>query len=144
MQIRRANFDDEAALLDLIKDHQSPAFSWPRDQFISEFQTTQTWVLLKGDQIEAFICVRDAVDAWELSVLATRQNSVGQGYMKTLLNAVISEYGSQRQLWLEVHEQNLAARKLYEKCGFESQGRRPVYYRDGAAAILYTRPQGKV
>jgi ribosomal-protein-alanine N-acetyltransferase len=144
VQIRRAHFDDEASLLDLIADHQTAAFYWPQDQFLSEFQTAQTWVLTVENRIEAFVCVRDAADAWELSVLATRKNCEGQGHMKTLLRAIISEYGHQRQLWLEVHEKNGAARKLYEKCGFESQGRRPSYYRDGAAAILYTRPLGKV
>jgi ribosomal-protein-alanine N-acetyltransferase len=143
-QIRRAVFTDEAALLELIAPHQSPAFHWPKDQFMSEFQSAETWILTDkisgSERIEAFICVRDAVQAWELSVLATRKESQGRGFMKALLQAVISEYGNQRQLWLEVHEHNLAARKLYEKCGFEPQGKRSAYYRDGASALLYTRP----
>ena len=41
---------------------------------------------------------------------------------------------------LEVREANLAARRLYEKCGFRVEGRRRGYYRDPAEdAILYRR-----
>lgn len=141
VQIRRALFSDENALLDLIAPLQSPSFHWPMDQFLSEFQSSQTWVLTENDKLEAFICVRDAGEAWELSVLATRKSSQTKGHMQALLKAVIEQYNRERQLWLEVHEKNLSARKLYEKYGFESQGSRPTYYRDGAAAILYTKPQ---
>jgi ribosomal-protein-alanine N-acetyltransferase len=142
-QIRRATFADEAQLLDLLKPLQSPSFHWPPDNFLSEFQACETWVLAAEGRLEAFICVRDAVDAWELSVLATRELAQGKGHMSILLKAVIERYNRERQLWLEVHENNTSARKLYEKCGFESQGQRPSYYRDGAAAILYTRAVGK-
>jgi|SRR6185312_6892770 len=140
--IRRATFADETELLDLLIPLQSSSFHWPANHFLSEFQACETWVLLIEDKIEAFICVRDAVDAWELSVLATKSSSQFKGHMTKLLKAVIEQYNRERQLWLEVHENNTSARKLYEKCGFESQGRRPSYYRDGAAAILYTKAAG--
>ena len=142
-QIRRATFADEVQLLELLRPLQSPSFHWPADNFLSEFQACETWVLATEELIEAFICVRDAVDAWELSVLGTRDSSQGKCRMSALLKAVIERYNCERQLWLEVHENNTSARKLYEKCGFESQGQRLSYYRDGAAAILYTRALGK-
>jgi ribosomal-protein-alanine N-acetyltransferase len=141
LEIRRATFADEDALLELIAPLQSAEFSWPRESFLSEFQTAHTWVLEIRQRIEAFVCVRDAGEAWELSVLATRQSEQGKGFMKTLLQRLISQYNHQRQLWLEVHEKNVAAQKLYEKCGFECQGTRLAYYRDGGAALLYTKPK---
>lgn len=47
--------------------------------------------------------------------------------------------GSQRrEIWIEVHENNHPARSLYEKLGFLQVGKRPRYYSDGGAGILYS------
>ena len=43
-------------------------------------------------------------------------------------------------MFLEVRESNIAARKLYEKAGFEPTGRRKSYYTDPLEdALLYRR-----
>ena len=46
-----------------------------------------------------------------------------------------------RSLFLEVAQDNLAARKLYQRAGFRDVGRREAYYadRDGAAALILRR-----
>jgi ribosomal protein S18 acetylase RimI-like enzyme len=41
---------------------------------------------------------------------------------------------------LEVREDNARAISLYEKCGYRRFGRKPGYYADGAAALLYEKP----
>ncbi len=44
------------------------------------------------------------------------------------------------ELRLEVREDNARAINLYEKSGYRRFGRKPDYYADGAAALLYQTP----
>ncbi len=44
------------------------------------------------------------------------------------------------ELRLEVREDNARAISLYEKSGYRRFGRKPDYYADGAAALLYQKP----
>ena len=41
--------------------------------------------------------------------------------------------------WLEVREDNLPAIRLYESTGYAAVGRRPRYYADGCAALLFRK-----
>jgi ribosomal-protein-alanine N-acetyltransferase len=45
-----------------------------------------------------------------------------------------------RELRLEVREDNARAIGLYERSGYRRSGRKPDYYADGAAALLYQKP----
>lgn len=87
--------------------------------------------------IHAFVIYQDTGEALDISVLATDPSVQKQGRMKELLKTLLDSKEGDRKVWLEVHEQNLAARNLYEKLGFTVQGRRTKYYRDGSDAILY-------
>jgi ribosomal-protein-alanine N-acetyltransferase len=140
--VRKATDRDLPDLLQLIKPFRSPAFNWSEELFRSEFSNVQTWVLEKDHQdIVAFACLRDAVDAWEISILATHQDYHGQGCMQALLEDLVRKFGGERHFWLEVHEKNVAAQKLYEKMGFQHDGHRGGYYSDGSSALLYSLPK---
>ncbi len=141
--VRLAKPQDLPELLKLIEPYFSPAFNWDETLFTSEFAHEQTWVLEEDSQIKAFACLRDAVEAWELSVLASHSSHREQGWMSLLLRDLIQRYSKQRHFWLEVHEKNLAAQKLYEKLGFQHDGNRGGYYRDGSSALLYSFPKKK-
>lgn len=141
--IRRSRPEDLAEILDLIHPFLSPAFHWPEEIFRSEFASAQTFVLEEDHEIRAMACLRDAVDAWEISVVATRQGFQGRGLADQLLTWLIQRFGGERQFWLEVHEKNLAAQKLYQKLGFRQDGRRGGYYRDGSSALLLSLPSRK-
>ncbi|MES2962492.1 MAG: GNAT family N-acetyltransferase [Bdellovibrionota bacterium] len=98
------------------------------------------WVLELEDAaqpIMAFIFVWDIGSAWEISFLATDPAARGQGLMRRLIEYVKSIRPADKPLWLEVHEKNEPARKLYEKAGFNEVGRRAEYYSDGGTAVLY-------
>lgn len=140
-QIREAEKQDLSQLLEIIAPFYSPGFNWSPELFRTEFHGTKTWVLEKNGQILAFACLRDAVDAWEISVLATRKENHGQGHMETLLKDLIQRLNKERHLWLEVHQNNIPAQKLYEKMGFQQDGTRGGYYKDGSEARLYSRPK---
>jgi ribosomal-protein-alanine N-acetyltransferase len=100
-------------------------------------------------RVEAFVLFRDVGVAWEISFLAVAPELRGQGRMRTLL-LLLQERLQERlretprqqpqglAIWLEVHEANGPALNLYAKVGFREVGRRPRYYSDGGAAILFS------
>ncbi len=66
-----------------------------------------------------------------------RSRGVGTALLRYLLQALKKE-GAER-VFLEVREQNLAARRLYEAVGFARAGRRKGFYKDPPEdALLYT------
>lgn len=140
-QIRLATASDLSQILDILPPYRSPGFNWDENIFRAEFSQTHTWVIEESGKIRAFLCLRDAIEAWEVSVLATRWDSRGQGFMMRLFESLIERYNKERHFWLEVHENNISAQKLYEKLGFRAEGHRGGYYSDGSAAILYTLPK---
>jgi ribosomal-protein-alanine N-acetyltransferase len=84
-----------------------------------------------GDPVQSFCIVRCSdVDA-ELLTIATASQVRGQGLAAQILQRVRDALCERqlRQIFLEVAEDNLVARRLYERLGFRMIGRRPAYYR---------------
>lgn len=65
----------------------------------------------------------------------------GQGFAATLLADAerAARRRGLRRLGLEVREDNGAATRLYERCGYVFAGRTEHYYADGAAARRYEK-----
>lgn len=61
----------------------------------------------------------------------------GQGIGAKLTRAILEAFQSRgtQLVFLEVREGNIAARHLYENCGFTEVGRRVNYYSNGETAI---------
>ena len=123
------------------RNHEYPIGGfWSEQQLESVLATGHGQALLlepESGVIQAFVIYQDTGEAWDISVLATCPSVQKKGRMQELLKAVLENKTSDRKIWLEVHEHNMAARNLYEKLGFTVQGRRAKYYRDGSDAILY-------
>lgn len=127
-------------LIESIHENQGlqASFYWPKDLLGAEMATAEAVGIFQDDTLVGFILYRDLPNAWEISLVASDPQFRRQGYMEKLLAHLIAAKGQGKELWLEVHEENVPAQKLYEKLGFKEVGRRPRYYNDGATAILYS------
>lgn len=137
-KIRSFEISDEAQIQALAKPLVSVAFNWSEENLHKELIQAKTWVLEEEGEIKAFICLRDLFQAWDLTIVATLKTAHRQGYMRELMNFIIAKYAVDRQLWLEVHQDNFGAQKFYQAVGFKHSGTRGGYYSDGSAALLYT------
>lgn len=136
--IRPFHENDIEELQKLVAPLFSIAFYWDPVALNRELSAATTWVLESQGQIASFICMRDLGQAWDLTLVASRLEFQRKGFMEKLMNFVISKYAGQRQLWLEVHQDNFTAQKFYQKMGFIHTGTRGGYYKDGSAALLFT------
>ena len=87
---------------------------------------------------DGFILIRVVADEAEILTLAVRPKARGrgQGGRLTREGVVAAAAAGARRLFLEVAEDNVAARALYRQTGFEVVGRRPRYYvRPGTSPV---------
>lgn len=108
-----------------IKDHASKSHIW-RDGADPEAP------------IKGLVLISEAHPVWEILYLVTHPMWRGQNIMVDLLTEVLAASPREGQIWLEVHQANLAAIQLYQKVGFQRVGKRPKYYRDGGDAYLFS------
>ena len=143
--IRALQPSDFSAVQALIKDIHAeqgllPEFYWPADMVDEEWERARVFGFFGAEGLRAVILYREIPHVWEISLLATAPSAKRQGVMQLLLQHFLDARGRDRDVWLEVHEKNLAAQKLYEKLGFRRTGRRGQYYQDRGTAYLYSYP----
>lgn len=79
---------------------------------------------------DGFVLMRVVADEAEILTLAVRPEARRGGIGRQLIAdgcAGVAAHGAER-VFLEVAEDNAAARALYERAGFVEAGRRPRYY----------------
>lgn len=96
----------------------------------------------EGNDLLGYVWARFVLDEGDIGNVAVAPDSRRRGIGAALLKALFAE--SERRgaavLQLEVRESNLAARRLYEKNGFEIVGKRKNYYEKPAEdAILMSK-----
>jgi [ribosomal protein S18]-alanine N-acetyltransferase len=133
MQIRPATLADAPALMGLERTAVTTAH-WSEQRYLDLFSSAATprIALVIEDQslLEGFLIARASTDEWEIENLVVAASARRRGCGTQLLGEffrVARQHGA-RMLFLEVRESNLAARRLYEKCGFVETGRRRGYY----------------
>ena len=92
------------------------------------------------------ILARTIMDEAEILTLAVIPEAQRKGLGRALLQAAVHRAAAldARAMFLEVAEENTAARALYARCGFAEVGRRKRYYANGDDALVMrvalTRP----
>jgi ribosomal-protein-alanine N-acetyltransferase len=143
MPVRRIEKRDITQILSWLPQLHGASFNWDEERLESELSYAETWVLEEEVKIQAFVCERLLPEAIEWTALATAPDRQKKGCMQTLLNERLTclraAKESPRQVWLEVHENNAGALKLYRNLGFVQTGSRAKYYRDGGTALLFLK-----
>jgi ribosomal-protein-alanine N-acetyltransferase len=107
---------------------------WPEQTYRTAFQPgapeRYLWVIEEGGQLQAFLIARFSAAECELENLVVANQHRRRGLASELLQALIAIARKRKleRVLLEVRESNQAARALYEKAGFEENGRRKTYY----------------
>ena len=112
-------------------------FSWSCEELDQHiFKEFKPWRALSVDgEVIALVLFSQMDDLIEIHYLETKPECLRQGWMGKLLKALFLEF-STHQIWLDVHESNEAAFKMYSSLGFAVSGRREKYYKDGGGAVL--------
>ena len=96
----------------------------------------------EGEVLLGCVWARFVLDEGEIGNIAVAPEHRRRGVGEALLTALCAEAERRKAtaLLLEVRESNLAARRLYEKTGFETVGKRKNYYEKPVEnAILMTK-----
>jgi ribosomal-protein-alanine N-acetyltransferase len=141
MSVRPMRWWDVQACAELERELFEHA-PWSTEQFWSELahvpDTRWFAVHEDADGIDGYVCLAAVPPEGDVQTIAVAPRSQGQGLGRALLDALLEEARRRgcTQVFLEVLDTNEAAIALYERTGFERQGRRRDYYGPGADALV--------
>lgn len=156
MKYRLGNSLDVPAVLNLLAEMAKngrigPKFHWTKQSLEDElwkyhfviasaedqYLSTENSDKPQSQKVGGFIIYRFLSEKLiEINSLATSDHYLRKNIMKNLMTFLI-EVEKPEEIWLEVHESNLAAIQFYEKMGFIKVGQREKYYSDDATAYNY-------
>lgn len=144
MIITRARLDDLDAIMTLEADGFDQG-SWSRDSWTDELTVEDRQVLAYRDADDRLIAVAtlhlvdDFADLLRVIVAPERR---GQGIARKLLIAAIlmAQASGAVRILLEVEEENLPARAVYARLGFDPIDRRRDYYGPERHAVVMELP----
>ena len=125
-------------------DVSSFTLPWPERSFrfeVTDNPAARCWVAEMDGRVVGLLVLWMIVDEAHIASLATHPEFRRQGIAKQLLVEALDNAYSEgaRTAFLEVRAGNDAARRMYQKFGFEEVGRRERYYKDNNEdAILMT------
>jgi len=112
---------------------------WGESEFESMLSERNTLVhrLRLGRRTIGFAVSRMGADEAEILSIAVDASYRGKGLSRNLLLTHLGHLAGRgvRTIFLEVEENNLPARRLYERAGFAVVGRRERYYRQGGEQL---------
>jgi ribosomal-protein-alanine N-acetyltransferase len=107
---------------------------WGEGEFEGMLTERNTLVhrLRRGRKVIGFAVSRMAADEAEILSIAVAPSHRGRGLSRNLLLTHLGHLAGRgvRTVFLEVEENNQAARQLYDRTGFAVMGRRERYYRE--------------
>ena len=118
---------------------------WTVEQFWSELAhvpDTRWYAVHEDDSgVDGYVGLFAVPPEADVQTIAVAPRSQGRGLGRELLDALVVEAERRgcTQLFLEVRVDNEPAIALYERSGFEKQGRRTNYYGNGIDALVLRR-----
>jgi ribosomal-protein-alanine N-acetyltransferase len=140
-RLRQATVDDLAAIASL--EEVCYADPWPVTAFQTLPGNPQVYFTLaeRDEDLLGYVVAWYVLDEGELANLAIAPSVRRQGLGQVLLDAMLADAArrSVGEVYLEVRESNVAARKLYSTNRFVEVGRRTGYYRSPVEDALILR-----
>lgn len=124
----------------LVRDHPASAADWAEK--LEQPSTLALGMEGGGGMLQAMLVASVLLDEADIQDVAVHPACRRKGLATALIRAMANRAGERgmARLTLEVSEANSGAIALYAGLGFTEDGRRRAYYRDGADAILMSRP----
>jgi len=122
-----------------------PHDPWSAEQVWSELAHVpdSRWYAVEEDDagIAGYVGLMAVPPEGDVQTVAVAPRAQGTGLGRRLLGALLDEAARRgcTQVFLEVHDTNEPALRLYERAGFEKQGRRRDYYGPGLDALVLRR-----
>jgi len=143
MRLRPGTPEDIPSLIGLERQSVSAAH-WSDDSYRQVFEqgiAVRIVLVVDDGPIRGFLIARITNEECELENIVVASNSQRCGLGSKLMQELIAVARAQgaTRVFLEVRESNVAARSLYEKCGFMISGQRKSYFANPVEdAALYT------
>lgn len=141
LRIDKADAVHAAVLATLHAESIAPP--WSADTFATLLDQPGVagWIAVEQEEPVGLMLARVAADEAEILTLAVLPRARRQGIARDLMAQLVTWAATVKaaRLFLEVAEDNVAARGLYERSGFALVGRRNDYYAPGSNALLLVR-----
>lgn len=137
--LQSLNFSPEQVVPQILTSWEGKklyGFNWDESKLLQELRSNACYALVSEGQIKALITYKEIFPEAEINFVLKRYKEPSEVVLKALTHLLDSKRHIQRW-WLEVHEKNLAAQKIYLKVGFEQISLRKNYYPDGGSALIY-------
>ena len=117
---------------------------WPASAFATLPDNPRVYFAVareSGGSVLGFVIAWHVMNEGELANLAVTAANRRKGVGRALLQAMLTDAMARgtKELYLEVRESNVAARRLYASLEFEEVGRRKGYYRSPSEDALILR-----
>lgn len=116
--------------------------SWTLETYLNLYESydTDIYAYYEDEIIIAYAVFLDMVDVYELVRIAVKKEFRAKKYGSNFLKSLINNFD--KNVFLEVRENNVSAIKLYENTGFKIVNVRKKYYSDtgeNALVMIYDR-----
>lgn len=141
MQILEMNLDDFEQIKDCLQEEFDEF--WTPNILKSELESPNSKYIIakENENIVGFAGIIISIDDTEITNIVTKKTERKRGIGTLLLDKLIemTKKENRDKISLEVNENNIEAKNLYIKNGFEMVGRRKKYYNGIDDAIIMTK-----
>lgn len=131
--------EDVKNLLASWGDQKLLGFNWTTDQILSELKRESGPTIgfsCKDEILNVLVLYKEIPPEAELYLVMKTKGTPSEFVFQTL-RTLLDTNCHIKQWWLEVHEKNQGAIRLYERVGFHINAKRKKYYPDGGNALIY-------